>query len=82
VIRAAEYKELPPTKLHLSAQLSQAKCYFMARNPLAIKFEIGTKFALLSDSNSASDNYVMRRIALSSITLAVQFCLSDRVNAH
>jgi hypothetical protein len=53
----------------------------MARNPPTVECKSVATIASLCNFNRATDNYVVRRIALASITLAVQFCLSDHTIA-
>lgn len=53
----------------------------MARNPAPVECERMAAIAVLCDLNRASQHYVMWRIAFASITLAVQFCLSDHTIA-
>jgi hypothetical protein len=49
----------------------------MASNSLAIQCKRKPTIAILCNLNLAGDHYVVRRLAIASITLAMVFCLSD-----
>ena len=53
----------------------------MARNPPPVQCERMATIAVLCNFNRATDYYIVWRIALTSIPLTVQFCLSDHTVA-
>ena len=53
----------------------------MARNPPPVQCERVATIAVLCNLNRATQYYVVGRIALASITLAVQFCCADHTVA-